>query len=90
MLKAPFYLQEPRNGERPVICSLHADVRLIEYAERLDCVHRVTRFGDDEYVHLWLDPRYDWQEAWLFIYMELETEARNTDLDPLVWDKALE
>lgn len=36
-----------------------------------------------------INPRYDHQEAWLFIYDSAEAESKNVELNE-IWEKALE
>lgn len=59
--------------------SLTIDRKHWEFVENMPCV-RTTVELSRHHMHVWIDERYDYEEAWLWIYEQLEAETREVQL----------
>lgn len=63
--------------------SLTAPDSLITFTKNLACVVNVVPIYGESHLVV-INPRWDYQEAWMFIYEQLESESNETKLDD-VW-----
>jgi len=87
MKKKLFVMQEPKaiNSEQ-YLFRLYAEPNILEFVENLDCVATVTKFTTmSDQIDVWLNPLYDYEEAWLFIFEQLEIETLKVELDTSIW-----
>lgn len=59
-------------------------IPFIEALPFVSSVEDFTTIGRGQY-HIWLDPRYDTDEAWLALYEALDNETKNVELSD-IWD----
>jgi hypothetical protein len=68
---------------------LTADDPLLKFAAHLSCIMPLSTPAFSRpmrgRVMLGINPRYDHEEAWLWVYSQLEAEAQNVELSP-AWD----
>lgn len=90
----PFDMTEPFN-EHGVWCFwLTADLPVLQFVTHLNCVLNVAfmppPFAARPHgrVLVRINPRYDHQEAWLWLYEQLELETRPVDLND-TWETTL-
>lgn len=63
---------------------LYAEPSLIAFVANLAPVYDLFSYTSESCA-VSIDPRWDYEEAWLWIYEQLETEAQEVDLDAAVW-----
>jgi hypothetical protein len=63
---------------------LTIDRKYWDFVKRMPCVNTTSELSGNN-IHVWIDPRYDYEEAWLWIYEQLETETHEVVLGA-VWD----
>jgi hypothetical protein len=89
----PFHMTEPFQ-EREVWCFwLAAEEPVLQFVQNLHCIMAVsasTPFGrrPPGRVLVTMNPRYDAQEVWLWIYDLLEAETQQIELDDS-WEAAI-
>lgn len=91
----PFDMTDPFN-EHGVWCFwLTADMPVLQFVTHLNCVLNVS-FMPPPFVArshgrvlVRINPRYDHQEAWLWLYEQMELESRQIELSES-WEKTLD
>jgi len=85
-----FALDNPIINHGQCLIPLVIDQRYHEFVRAMPCTLRVDDFMSmPNLLHLHIDPRYDFEEAWLWIYEQLEAETNKVELGD-VWGKAIE
>ncbi len=82
--RKPFMMHNPTEHGARWLFMLEADENIRKFAETLPCVQVVLGLNGDT-CHVYIDTRYDYEEAWLWIYEQLENETRQVDLSE-VWN----
>lgn len=89
MKPLPFLMENPfrqHTGSGDWHFWLKADMPIYEFVRSLDCIAHVHY--EDVWQRAWvsINPLYDYEEAWLFVYSEIEAETRRIELDK-VWEQ---
>ena len=82
----PFVMENPKFiGRNHDVCMIKmtVDRKHWDFIEAMPCVEATIELNGNA-IHVWLDARYDYEEAWLWIYEQLEAETREVDLGE-VW-----
>lgn len=66
------------------IVMIAIDYAYFDFIRAMPCVLSTEAWIGRE-IRVYIDPRYDYEEAWLWIYEQLETETREVELGE-VWD----
>jgi hypothetical protein len=91
----PFDMTEPHFNQGLWSFWLTAEPPVLTYVSHLPCVLQqavgspfLGRRPTQHRQMFTINPRYDYQEAWLWIYQQLDSEAREVELND-VWEGAL-
>lgn len=91
----PFDMSEPFNDHDIWCFWLTADLPVLQFVTHLNCVLNVS-FMPPPFVArphgrvlVRINPRYDHQEAWLWLYEQLELESRQVELS-VSWEAMLD
>lgn len=91
MLKPkPFEMTNPDVSANGAACIVQVQIDPIyhEFIERLPYVEHITRFMVySNHIHVWIDTRYNIEDAWLDLYEQLTVETNPIELSS-VWDIA--
>jgi hypothetical protein len=90
----PFHITEPFENHGVWCFWLTADMPVLEFVARLNCIlyagfnpSALNRLPQMRVMYT-INPRYDHQEAWLWIHELLETETARIELNDF-WENAL-
>jgi hypothetical protein len=90
---APFHMSEPVLDRGIWYFCVTADEEILRFVMHLPCVMSYTHSPflrqTTRRVTVGINPRYDHEEAWLWIYDLLEGETRFVELDES-WENAIE
>lgn len=90
----PFHMTDPFLDRGVWCCWLTADEQVLRFINHLNCVLNVSYMTPpfmrkaQERVLVTINPRYDPQEVWLWMYELLEAETRAVELDTS-WEEAI-
>jgi hypothetical protein len=81
MKPKPFVMEEPGGGH---ILLITIDHQYHDFIRAMPCVEFVNARPESSSIHVFIDRRYDIDEAWLWIYEQLEAETSKVELSD-VW-----
>lgn len=90
----PFHMTEPVFEDDLWCLWIYADSQILSYVQELECIIKAPHYRQlpglppEKRIKVAINPRYDYQEVWLWLWDILELETKHTTLSEQ-WENAL-